>query len=221
MNKYILTFTLFLSFLMAKSQSVNWEGEVHYVTTYTYFPEALKGYKDYLPVTMDIYIRKNLVCKEGPTGLANGYQIHITNLATQNGYTAMTVADNQVAYRKGPAEYASESEAMPIPTSIEYVNETRTIAGFPCKKALVYLANSSKPFTVFYTNQLPSEAYIVYKGLKGFPLYFEGSMNGVTFYSEAKSVNPTKQADSKFLLPQEYHIVSYEEFKSTLIKDVN
>lgn len=220
MKNYILAFALFLSIPLAKAQSVNWEGEVHYVTTYTYFPEELLGYKDFLPVTMDIYIRKNLVCKEGPTAMANGYQIHITNLSTQNGYTALRVADNSVAYRKGPAEFKSEINTMPNPTSIEYLNETKTIAGFPCKKALVYLASSSKPFTVYYTNQLPSEAYVVYKGLKGFPLFFEGSMNGVTYYTEAKSIHPTKQGDEKFLLPEEYHIVSYEEFKNTLIKEI-
>jgi len=221
MNKILVALFLFISFSATLAQSVKFEGEVHYVTTYTYFPAALEGYRPYMPITMDIYIRDFLVCKEGPTAMANGYQIHIKNLTTNSGYTAMRVADNSVAYRNSPSDYASETSTMPTPTSIEYLDETRTIGGYPCKKALVFLPSSTKPFTVYYTTKLPAEAFVVYKGLKGFPLYFEGNMNGVTYYTEAKSVNPTKQDDSKFLLPKEYHVVSYEEFKNTLIKEVD
>jgi GLPGLI family protein len=221
MQKIAFVIILFFMSFTAKSQSVIFEGEIHYVTTYTYFPKALERYKPYMPVTMDVYVRKNLVCKEGPTAFANGYQIHITNLTTNSGYTAMRVSDNTVAYRKTPQKYQAEFDALPTPTSIEYVNETRTIGGFVCKKALVYLPSSTKPFTVYYTNKIPAEAYVVYKGLKGFPLYFETNSNGVTSFSEAKSVRPTKQDDSKFLLPKEYRILPYEEFRQALMKEIN
>jgi len=221
MYKFTFGIILFFSSFFSSAQSVNFEGEVHFVTTYTYFPAALEQYKPYMPVTMDIYIRNNLVCKEGPTAFANGYQIHITNLATNSGYTAMRVADNTVAYRKMPKDFKSEANALPTPTSIEYLNETRTIGGFVCKKALVYLPSQTNPFMVYYTTKLPAEAYVVFKGLKGFPLYFEGNMNGVTYFTEAKSVHPSKQADAKFLLPKEYHVLPYEEFKEVLIKELN
>lgn len=220
MIKFVFGFVFVLTSFFGMSQSVNFEGEVHFVTTYTYFPKELESYKNFLPVTMDVYLRNNLICQEGPTALANGYQIHIRNLKTNTGYTAMRSGDNSVAYRKTPANFESESKAMPNPTSIEYLSDTRQIAGFQCKKALVFLPNHSQPFTVFYTNQIPSEALVIYKGLKGFPLYFEGNMNGVTYYSEAKSINPTQQEDSKFLLPKDYHVLSYEEFKQALIKDL-
>ena len=219
MNKIILVTILSLFSFGGFTQSVKFEGEIHYVTTYTYFPPGLETYKPYLPITMDFYLRDNLVCKEGPTGLSNGYQIHIQNLTTNSGYTAMRVSENSVAYKKMPKDYASELNAMPTPTSIEYLDETHNIAGYPCKTALVYMPSTTKPFTVYYTTIIPKEAYVVYKGLKGFPLYFEGNMNGVLYYSEAKSIHPTKQDDSKFLLPKEYHVVSYEEFKTALIKD--
>lgn len=221
MRNLIAIIFLFASISSAKAQSVNWEGEIHFVTTYTYFPPELANYKPYMPTTMDFYIRKNLVKKEGPTGFANGYQIHITNLSTHSGYTAMRVAENSIAYRRMPQDYQAEIDAYPTPTSIEYVNDTRTIAGFLCKKALVYMPNNSKPFIVFYTTQIPAEAFVVYKGLKGFPLYFEANNKGMLFYSEAKSIHPTKQEDSTFLLPEEYHVVPYEEFKQSLMKSMN
>ena len=221
MAKFLTTLTFILFILSGNAQSVNFEGEIHFVTNYTYFPPQLEQYKDYLPVTMDVYVRNNLVTKEGPTGFAGGYQIHIRNLLTNQGYTAMKVGDDAVAYRKGAKEFASENAAMTTPTSIEYVEGTRKVAGFVCKKALVFLPGNSKPYTVYYTDKIPKEAFEVYKGLNGFPMYFEGDMKGVKFYSEAKSANPTPQPDSRFLLPKEYTVVSYEEFKNTLMKDVN
>ena len=219
MSKIIAVLFVFLG-ITSFAQSVNFEGEVHFVTTYTYFPPELEKFKDYLPVTMDIYVRNNLMTKEGPTGYANGYQIHIRNFATNQGYTAMKVGDDAVAYRKSAKDYQTESAGMPTPTSIEYVEGTRKIAGFVCNKALVFLPGYTQPFTVYYTEKIPKEAFQVYKGLKGFPMYFEGDLKGVKYYSEAKSANPTPQSDSRFLLPKEYTVVSYEEFKSTLMKDV-
>lgn len=220
MKSVFIVITFFFASLTAMSQSANFEGEIHFVTTYTYFPAQYETFKNDMPVTMDIYIRNHLICQEGPTALKNGYQIHIRNLQTNSGYTALRVADNAVAYRKMSADYVNEDASRPTPTNIEYLNETRTIAGFVAKKALVYMPNSTKPFVVYYSEQIPSEGYVIYKGLRGFPLYFEGNLNGVTYYSEAKSINPTPQEDSKFLLPKQFRVVSYEEFKSTLIKDI-
>lgn len=220
MRTFIATLLLIVSFSFAKAQSINWEGEIHFTTTYTYFPPELESYKPYMPVSMDFYIRKNLVCKEGPTGFANGYQIHIQNLITNSGYTAMRVSDNSIAFRKMPKDFQSDLDIMPNPISIEYIEETRTIAGFVCKKALVFLPTSTKPFVVYYTTQIPAEAFIVYKGLKGFPLYFEANRKGVLHFSEAQSIHPTKQPDSRFLLPKEYRVLPIDEFKQSLMEDL-
>lgn len=222
MGKFFLSVVLlFLANIpQTMAQSVNFEGEIHFTTTYTYFPEHLLRYRDQLPRNSDVYIRDNLVCKKGPTGLVNGYQIYIKNLATMTGYNAMQVGETSVAYRLTNQDYQAEMNSMAVPLSIEYVDETKQIAGFLCKKALVYMPGSTQPFTVYYTEKIPAEAYVVYKGLKGFPLYFEGNMNGVQFYSEAFAVNPTKQSDAQFLLPPNYKVLSKEEYRNALIKDI-
>lgn len=222
MAKYI--FGLFIIVLTSSftpaPQTVIFEGEIHYTTTYTYFPAHLERYRSVMPTTLDMYIRRNLVKMEGPTGMANGYMIRIKNLSTHTGYLAMSVGNTYAAYRQGPAEFQSEVDNMTTPTSIEYIDETKNIAGYICKKALVYMPSSTKPFTVYYTNKIPAEAYnIVYKGLKGFPLYFEKSDNGVTSFTQAISIHPQKQEDTKFLLPEKFKLLSMEEFKNAFFND--
>jgi GLPGLI family protein len=222
MGKFILSLILLCIANLSQgiAQSVNFEGEIHFTITYTYFPDHLKRFQDQLPRNSDVYVRNNLVCKKGPTGMVNGYQIYIKNLATHTGYNAMQVGETSVAYRLTAQDYQTELNSMTAPVSIEYLNETKQIAGYLCKKALVYMPSSTQPFTVYYTDKIPAEAYVIYKGLKGFPLYFEGNMNGVTYYSQAFAINPTQQSDAQFLLPKNYKLLSKEEYRNALIKDI-
>lgn len=94
---------------------------------------------------------------------------------------------------------------------IEYVNETKTIAGYECKKAIV--TNSGKEgevkTDVWYTEKMP---YISqaggrrgdqFKGLKGMPLEFSAKQGPYTVKFTAKEVSFDKVSDSVFTLNTE------------------
>lgn len=215
---------LFAIFIISSAslfaQATPFEGAVHFTVEYTKVPENLQPYAQNLPTTFDLYIRNFLVCKAGPTALVNGYQIDIRNVRTKSGYMGTQVGGTAVAYRKYPKDYQVDLDAMPTPTSIKYIDETKTIAGFVCKKALVYFANNTNPLVVYYTTSIPANTHVIYKGLKGFALYFEMNNNGMELIATAKSVNPGKQEDSRFLMPAKYRLLSHAEYNQALIQEL-
>lgn len=96
---------------------------------------------------------------------------------------------------------------------IEYVNETKTIAGYECKKAIV--TNTGKEgdikTDVWYTEKVPyvsqggggRKGGEMFKGLKGMPLEFSVKQGPMNIKMSAKEVSFEKVPDSKFVLTTE------------------
>jgi hypothetical protein len=209
-----LIFISVFNISLVLGQELNFEGEIHYKIEYTYFPGNSTSLKDKLPTSIHVYVRDNLVCRQGPTTLQNGYLIEIINLAKNQGYFGWKYNNGSAYRRTTSTDITNDYVALPLPVNIEYLNETKNFGGFVGKKALVFMDNNSEPYTVYYTNQIPTAAFSVYQNLKGFPLYYEGSMNGILFKVYATSVSPKPQPDARFTMPTEYKLLSKEEFNA-------
>lgn len=206
--------TFFTTLFTVNAQSLNFEGEIHYKIEYN----APEGYNQSLlekqPTSHHIYIRKNLVCRQGPTMLENGYLIEIINLVKKQGYIGYQLKNNAAYCPTTAQELENDYLALPLPYDIEYLNETKNIGGYIGKKALVFMSQNQPPFVVYYTNQIPTEAFAVYQGLKGFPLYYEGTINGLQYTCYASKVNPKPQSDERFKMPSEYKKLNRLEFNA-------
>lgn len=115
------------------------------------------------------------------------------------------------------AETSKEKEPK-----IEYVNETKTIAGYECKKAIITMASKEGDVKseVWYTEKVP---YIsqgggkrgeMFKGLKGMPMEFSFKQQAMNIKMSAKEVSLAKVPDSVFTLSTE----GYTEKKMDDIK---
>jgi GLPGLI family protein len=106
---------------------------------------------------------------------------------------------------------------------IKYLDETKTIAGYVCKKA-EYTEKSddgtSSTATVYYTEELGGEA-LNYGGqfnkLKGVPLEYVITAGGVITTFAATEVKKGKVKDTDFLIPSDYVEMSAEE-KAQMMK---
>lgn len=138
--------------------------------------------------------------------------------------TLMDVMGQKYLIRMDEAAVKKEQENMPDP-EIKYTDETKVIAGYTCKKAIVNIANAGAGLVnavVFYTDEIPVSAVKpVYKGLKGFPLEYSVDMGGIQMKFVASSVSTENVADDKFDVPKEgYTETTPEALQNELMKQM-
>lgn len=98
-----------------------------------------------------------------------------------------------------------EQETMDA-IQIEYVNESKTIAGYSCKKAIVKMEGMDEEAVFYYTDKIPPLKLSGMEGLhlKGLPLEYIISMEGMKMVMKATSVEKTSVANSTFDVPEGY-----------------
>jgi GLPGLI family protein len=96
-------------------------------------------------------------------------------------------------------------------------NETATIAGFKCKKAIAKLKNGTS-FTVYYTTDVnvANKSYDAqFKTLPGLPVQYEMENGKMKFKFTLASINYNPVPASKFEIPTSgYRVMTYEETKA-------
>jgi hypothetical protein len=135
---------------------------------------------------------------------------------------------NKYAIKQTKAEMDKEEAKMkdkPADPKIEYVNETKMIAGYECKKAIVTVVDKDKKESkveIWYSDKFENpnkegkgRGMSVMKGLKGVPFEYSTTMGPMKIKMVAKEVSTEPVADSKFVLSTEgYKIMTMDELKS-------
>lgn len=134
--------------------------------------------------------------------------------------TLMDIMGQKYLIRMNEADLKKEEEKAPE-TSIKYLDETKMIAGYSCKKAEVTVKNKEgkeEVVNVYYTNEIPtSDMKSAYKGLKGFPMEYAMNQGGIKMSFTTKSVSKEPVADSKFEIPKEgYKETTMEDFQKSM-----
>jgi len=103
--------------------------------------------------------------------------------------------------------------------TFSYDNETKSIAGYNCKKAVGKL-KTGESFTVYYTTDLvPENQEFQYsnRSLPGLALQYETTYNGKKAVYTASSINFNPVPIAKFDLPKNgFRVMSYEESKKAV-----
>jgi len=123
---------------------------------------------------------------------------------------------NKIAIKQTKEEMAKEEAKVkdkPTDPKIEYINETKTIAGYECKKAIITMVGKDKKeekMDVWYSDKFENtnkegkgRGQGFMKGLKGVPFEYAGGQGGMKFKMLAKEVSVEPVADSKFELSTE------------------
>lgn len=120
-------------------------------------------------------------------------------------------------------EKAKVKEKSPEP-KIEYTNETRTIAGYECKKAVITVADKKKESKseVWYCDKFENQnkdgkgkGMSGMSEIKGMPFEYTGEQGPMKFKMTAKEVSTDPISDSKFDISTEgYKLMTMEEVKA-------
>jgi GLPGLI family protein len=216
MKKFIaFTVLIALSIIPAFAQK-GFEGTVKYKIEYEDLPEEMAGFEAMLPKEMAMKIKGNKSRTEQNTGM--GTTVSISDGDNGTMVTLMDMMGSKVAIKMGEDELKKQKEVAKISTpKIDYLDETKDIAGYACKKAEITPDGSDESVVVYYTNEIQSpKVGEKYEGLKGFPMQYEMKNQGMTMIMTVTEVNKEKISKSEFTVPDEYEEMTMEEFQNNM-----
>jgi len=115
----------------------------------------------------------------------------------------------------------AKKEAEDNKPEVKYLDGTKTIAGYACKEAQITTkdkkSGTSYTMDIYYTDQLPFAIDDKFKGLKGFPLSYNMSQNGVKFTMTATAINKQSVPDSLFTIPPGYKVMTQDEMQKDMM----
>lgn len=183
-----------------------WNGTVKYSLDYD-LPEAYESQRAMLATEMTCYIGKGFTRVEQKSTI--GDQITINNLSSGVTTVLLDLMGKKIAISTEDVEDKDKVE----PT-IEYLDETKEIAGYACKKAIYKIMKDGVEavFDVYYTEDLPAEANTQFKGIEGFPMEYIIESQGMVITYSALEVTEGKVDKSLGEIPKGYEQMTYEEF---------
>lgn len=133
----------------------------------------------------------------------------------------MDVMGQKYMIRMNEADLKKEKDAAPV-NSINYLDETKEIASYKCKKAEVTMKNadgSAQMFVVFYTDVIPTNNMRnTFEGLKGFPLQYDIVQAGIAMSFTAISISNDPVPDSKFVLSESgYKVTTLDDLQKEML----
>lgn len=148
-----------------------------------------------------------------------GNQVEIIDYSTKSKIALLNLMGQKYAIRQNTEEINKEMEKDPKGT-VELTSETKNIAGYTCKKAIVRVEEdgASTSYEVWYTNELGGkEANFdksMYKDIDGVMLEFTNVTPQITMKFTATSVEKKNISAKDFEIPSDYTITTMEEIKS-------
>lgn len=202
----VLTACFALATLLATAQ---FEGKISYEINYEEVPDEIAGYESMLPKEMSMFIKGSKTRVEQSMGM--GEQIVIMDNTTKEGVILMNMMGQKMAIKMDKETIESQEEEENEP-QFKYLNETKKIAGYTCKKAEMWFEGEEDDvMVVYYTEKIQNTANTNVKGLKGFPLEYQVAKQGMVMNMVANNVSKEKINDSKFEVPDGYEEKTMEE----------
>ncbi len=205
-----IAFTLFFIASLTAISQKDFEGMITYSIEYVQLPQELKGFESMLPSEMTSYVKGGKMRTEQETAMT-GKQIVIIDEEAKKAVTLMDIMGNKIAMPV-PIDEMDDDSKNNSKVKIDYQNDSKTIAGYSCKKAVISSEDSNVPVTVYYTTDFTTKDSN-FHDLKGFPLEYTLSEEGMQMRISAKVVEKKTIADSYFETPADYKITSQEELQ--------
>ncbi|HPS62439.1 MAG TPA: hypothetical protein PLK82_05225 [Bacteroidales bacterium] len=145
--------------------------------------------------------------------------VEITDYKEKMSVTLLNMMGQKYAIKKTLSDMEKEAAEVGKP-SVELQAETKVIAGYTCKKAIVTVNNdgAKSTFEVFYCPELGSKLINfsdpIYKDIDGTLMEFSMIQNGMTMKITASSIEKKSLPEKDFQIPADYTITTVDEMKS-------
>ena len=146
-------------------------------------------------------------------------QITIYDPATKVARILMDLFGQKIVVNQSAAEIEELRKQQGETKGIKETNETKTIAGYPCKKTVITRkTDEGKEIasTIYYTDAIDVSKFSLFSAfpeIKGLPLEFSMKMGQMDFLVTARSVTKENIPPSEFVVGSDYRQVTVEELK--------
>jgi len=165
--------------------------------------------------TTTVYIRGNMSRSEMSSALASFTTIHD---ARTGAAVVLQEISGQKLLIKMTAENWRDKNKRYEGITFKPLDETKTIAGYKCTKALATMKDGSS-FTVYYTKEIMPENNdynVQFKNLDGLPLEYELIQGKLKIKYTVSKINMNPVPASKFDIPKSgYRELTYEESRKS------
>ena len=171
-----------------------------------------------MPKTMKMKVKGAKSRTEISMGMGN--TIAIFDGETKTGVTLMDIMGQKFAMKISSDEIEKELEDQPD-IDINVTSETKEIAGYSCKKAIVKVKDGKDEteMVVYFTEELGTGGINynnnpVFKDIDGVMLEYSIDEKDINMTFTAISVDKKKISDSEFEIPEGYKEISASELKN-------
>ncbi|MDD4552978.1 MAG: hypothetical protein PHP04_02180 [Bacteroidales bacterium] len=145
--------------------------------------------------------------------------VEITDYVNKTKVALINMMGQKYAIKQSTADIEKAMGDNPKPT-VELSSETKVVAGYTCKKALVTVNEDGvkSTFEAYYTSELGTKMANfdspVYKDIDGVLLEFVFSSKGINMKFTATSIEKKNLSAKDFEIPSDYTLTTQEELKS-------
>jgi hypothetical protein len=205
---------LFLILLLAPLFSrAQFEGKMTMTIKVTTEDPAMQQAAQYMPTEMIIYTKGTKSRIETSTMM--GSTIILTDTLSKMGYVCMDMMGNKIAMQMPLDEMENEEAVSDM--QIKYINETKMVAGYTCKKAIITMKVEEQEIlqTVWYCEEIQNTNRDMYK-LKGMPMEYDMDMQGMHVNYVVSNVSKEKIPDTMFDVPAGYTVTTQEDLNNLI-----
>lgn len=169
------------------------------------------------PKTMTLTVKGSDSRNEAVSAM--GTMVEITNYSKKLTITLMGMMGKKVAIKKTLDEVTKDMGNDPKPV-VQMTGETKDIAGYKCKKAIITIDNKGKKITIdaWFTDELGGKELnwgnSVYRDIEGMLMEYSVVEQGMTMKYSAASVEKKAVSDSEFEIPADYTLTTEAELRS-------
>ena len=143
----------------------------------------------------------------------------ISDAATQQSSSMMNIMGQKLVIKVNAGQIKEQRLKEGETSGVKLTDETKTIAGYPCKKAIITkkLNGADVSMEVFYSDDIDVSKLMFANSIpevKGLPLEFTMKNGPMSFKMTARSIKKENIPDSEFVVPTDYKAVTTEELKT-------
>ncbi len=154
--------------------------------------------------------------------MMGGAQSTVFNLKDKTGFVLIDVMGQKYAIRQDAQKY--EDELTNTETEVTITNNTKKIAGYVCKEALLQVNDKESgekyDMKVYFTDEIEmpyqNSSNPVFKDIPGVMLQFDVHNDKMNMQFSAINVKKMKVSDEQFEFPKGYTITTKEELQKML-----
>ena len=215
LKKLIALFTVVSVFTTLNAQET--EGHVAYTVEFSSKQPEMQMYTGMLQGSkLDMYFADG----KSRTEMKVGTMMETVNIVDSKSKKMLTLLSGMMGKKAITETIEKKTDETPK-FKVELINETKDIAGYSCKKALITDEEGNK-YTFWYTDKIKinteGQKYFDGYGIPGFPLQMEIGQNGMDIKMVATIFEklPKKHKLFDMEVPEGYQVMTKEEMEKMM-----